>query len=97
MNKGRAPATTQGRSAALLLLIAAASVTALARTGSVLESELPGGLPIGNALAATALVTAAGAAVLLAASGSWLRALAWLALAAALAWLPLSIALAGNA
>jgi hypothetical protein len=61
-----------------------------------LEAVLPGGLPVGNAVAALGLVAAAGVPVLLSQPGSTLRVAALLTLCAAVAWLPISIALAGN-
>jgi hypothetical protein len=82
--------------AAMLLAIAAFAVAALASGARYLEFELPGGLPLGNALAALGLCAAAGAAMPLARPGTVLRAAAWASLIAAAAWLPISIALAGN-
>lgn len=61
-----------------------------------LESRLPGGLPVGNALSAISLILAAWAAVRISAPGTWVRRFAAFALVVALAWLPVSIALAGN-
>lgn len=61
-----------------------------------LEARLPGGLPVGNAVSAAALIFAAAAAFGVAAPGSWVRRFAAFALVVALSWLPVSIALAGN-
>jgi hypothetical protein len=80
----------------LLLAIALVSVASLVTGASYLGIVLPGGLPLGNAIAASGLVSTAAAAVLLSASDSRLRAAALCALCAAIAWLPLSIVLAGN-
>ena len=60
-----------------------------------LEAELPGGLPLGNALAALGLCALACAALAVASQG-WSRNVALVALTAAVAWLPVSIAIAGN-
>lgn len=87
----------RGRVAAALLSTAVASAASLVLGGSHLEILLPGGLPIGNALAAVMLGAASAAAVLFAGARPRLRALAWVALVAALAWLPASVLLAGNA
>lgn len=57
---------------------------------------LPGGLPIGNVVAAAMPCGIAGAAALLAPRGTRSRTVAVIALAASFAWLPLSIALSGN-
>jgi hypothetical protein len=60
-----------------------------------LEAELPGGLPLGNALAALGLCALACTALAIASRG-WTRHVACVALIAAAAWLPVSIAMAGN-
>ena len=80
----------------LLLTLAAFSIGSLVSGAAYVEWRLPGGLPLGNILAAAALLGLAGAACLLAPSGSRRRSASRLALMAALLWLPLSIALAGN-
>ncbi len=79
-----------------LLAIALASVASLVSGAGYLESVLPGGLPVGNAVAALGLASAAGVPVLLSNPGSALRVAALTVLGAAVAWLPASIALAGN-
>lgn len=89
-------ASTRGRLARRLLAATALCIAGLALSGSALEFEIPGGLPVGNALAAIMLCTAAGASVALTGAESWTRALAWAALAVAGAWLPVSVLLAGN-
>ncbi|GEM_PF-3677580 len=58
---------------ALLLLVAAFCVASLGRGAAFLETILPGGLPLGNALAALGLVAAAGAALALSAQRTTLR------------------------
>ena len=80
----------------LLLVVAAFALLSLVLGAPYLESQLPGGLPIGNALAAVGLCAAAGAAVGLSAGCTALRRLSVASLLGALAWLPVSIALAGN-
>ncbi|MCW5566787.1 MAG: hypothetical protein KIS84_00985 [Dokdonella sp.] len=61
-----------------------------------LELLLPGGLPVGNALAATGLCALAAAALQLSTPGSTCRRVAQGAVLAAILWLPVSVALAGN-
>lgn len=60
------------------------------------EGTVPGGLPVGNLLAAVTHAAWPAAAVLLALPGSVARRFAVGALALAVAWLPISLALAGN-
>ena len=79
--------------------MAAAALACLALLVSgadALEARLPGGLPLGNAVSAAALVLAAWAALRLAAKGSRLRGIALCALVLSALWLPASILLAGN-
>ena len=63
---------------------------------SYLETMLPGGLPIGNALSAIGLCAPAGAAVALSSPGTALRRVSVASVIGAMSWLPVSIALAGN-
>jgi len=81
-----------------MLLMAWAGVAMVALVSGVawLEQPLPGGLPVGNLLAASIPVALALLALLLGRSRSLQRRAAATALVAALAWLPVSIALAGN-
>ncbi len=79
-----------------LAALALACACALATGAGFLDLPLPGGLPVGNALAAVALAAFAAVPVLLGKPGSALRSAARAVLAAALAWLPVSAALAGN-
>ena len=79
-----------------LFAIVVVSLTFLVSGGSYLDFLLPGGLPVGNALAAIGLACAAAIPVALSHPGSLLRAVAMGTLAAAATWLPVSIALAGN-
>jgi hypothetical protein len=58
--------------------------------------DLPGGLPLGNVLAALGLASAAAVAVLVGQAGQGVRRYGWGALAAATLWLPVSAALLGN-
>lgn len=81
----------------LLLAIAAFAVLPLAAGTDWLGDELPGGLPLGNAMAAVGLCAVAGAALGLSRPGTALRIVSLCMLAATAVWLPTSIALAGNA
>ena len=81
---------------AAALVTCAGSVSALLAGAAFLAADLPGGLPVGNAVAALALVAAAGVAVLVGRPGAGLRRYGLLALAAAVLWLPVSAALLGN-
>lgn len=76
--------------------VAIFSVWSLGSGADYLEWRLPGGLPLGNVLAAAGLVGLAGVAVELSRKRSVLRPASWVSLALAVAWLPVSIALAGN-
>jgi len=80
----------------LLLIIAVSALLPLVTGAAILETTLPGGLPIGNALTAIALCATAGSAVGLSAGRTALRFVSVAALCGAVAWLPVSIALAGN-
>jgi len=80
---------------AALLALAVFSLGSLIGGATYLETTLPGGLPLGNALAATGLCAIAGCGAVLARPGV-VRGIAIIALLAAVAWLPVSIAMAGN-
>src|SRR5262245_17058386 len=80
----------------LLLTAAGFSVGSLVSGARYLEWVLPGGLPLGNVLAAAALCSLAGAAFHLSPLGSIRRRVSRVSLLAAAFWLPISIALAGN-
>lgn len=69
----------------------------LASGATYMELLLPGGLPLGNAVAALGLCAVAGAAMALSARETAVRAVAAAALAGAALWLPVSVLLAGNA
>lgn len=85
------------RLAALILASLAALALGLLVSGSGLPDHLlPGGLPLGNLLAAMALCSIAGAAFLLSPRGSGRGRFAAMALLASLLWLPVSVLLAGN-
>ena len=81
---------------ALLLAAAAFAVLSLVSGASYLGVVLPGGLPLGNLLAAVPLCAIAGAAVRLSPASTAARYASLVSLAASVAWLPVSIALAGN-
>lgn len=78
-----------------LLALAVFALGSLITGAPYIEMSLPGGLPLGNALAALGLCAVAAMARQLA-RRSVLRHMANAALALAAAWLPVSIALAGN-
>jgi hypothetical protein len=84
------------RIALALLVLAGLSIGALASGSGLAEHRLPGGLPLGNLLMATALGALAGAAWVLCPRGSARWRFAGVALAASLLWLPASVLLAGN-
>ncbi|MBW8311437.1 MAG: hypothetical protein K0M64_05320 [Rhizobium sp.] len=79
-----------------LLALAGLSIGTLASGSGLAEHLLPGGLPLGNLLMATALSALSGAAWALSPCGSARRRFAGLSLAASLLWLPASALLAGN-
>jgi hypothetical protein len=79
-----------------LSAIAGFSIFSLVRGAAYLETLLPGGLPIGNALSALGLCAVAGTAVALSVRGTAVRIMSLASLLAAAAWLPVSVALAGN-
>ena len=81
---------------ALLLFTAAFALLSLVSGAPYLETMLPGGLPIGNALTAIGLCAAAGSAVGLSARRTALRLVSVASLVGAAAWLPASIVIAGN-
>ena len=81
---------------AALLLLFACSMFLLVSGSSYLESELPGGLPLGNALSALSLCSLAGIPVLLTPPGTPCRTFSQWVLSLSVAWLPASLALAGN-
>ncbi|GAA5075279.1 hypothetical protein [Lysobacter panacisoli] len=81
---------------AALLAAGMFAVASLVAGAPWLEHTLPGGLPLGNALAAVGLCALAGAAVLLAGRRGMVRVAALGALALAVVWLPVSVAMAGN-
>jgi len=80
----------------VFLIIAAFALLSLVSGASYLETMLPGGLPLGNALTAIGLCATAGSAVGLSARHTALRLVSVASLFGAAAWLPASIALAGN-
>lgn len=82
--------------ALLLLVVAGLSIGWLVSGSDHLEFVLPGGLPLGNALAPTGLCSMAVAAALLSPPSSNRRRFSCAALLASVLWLPLSISLAGN-
>lgn len=82
--------------ATLLIIITVGAIYSLVSGAPYLETPLPGGLPIGNVIAAVAFIAPAGAALALSRPGTWLRRFAATSFLVALAWLPMSIVLAGN-
>lgn len=83
--------------ATALLLLAALSIYALLSGADYLSTLLPGGLPLGNVLAAVVFLGISGAAYLLAKQHKVLGRIAAIVLAASILWLPVSVALARNA
>ena len=83
--------------ATALLLLAAFSIYAILSGADYLSAMLPGGLPLGNVLAAAVFLGLSGAAYLLAKQRKVLGRIAAIVLAASTLWLPVSIALARNA
>lgn len=81
---------------ALLLALAAVSLLSLVLAADYIETRLPGGLPVGNVLAALVFVAGAGIAVVLGRRGTRVGTVSRGLLLVAVAWLPLSIGLAGN-
>lgn len=86
----------KGPLAFALFAVAMAAIAMLASGAGWVEASLPGGLPVGNALAALGLVAMSAIAVVLAGRVGRLRRVALVVFGAAVAWLPVSIALAGN-
>ncbi len=86
----------QKLTALILFALAAISIGVLVSGASYSEWVLPGGLPLGNALAAISLCFLAGSAYNLTPVGSVRRRISQAVLVVAVLWLPISIALAGN-
>lgn len=86
------------RVTAVFALLAATALVALAlmQGWPQLLWDLPGGLPLGTALAALALCAPAVVALLLSPAATADRRLAQVALVAGMTWLPVSILMAGN-
>lgn len=82
--------------ALVLFALAAISIGVLVFGAAYSEWILPGGLPLGNALAAIGLCSLAGSAYSLSPVGSVRRRICQAALVVTVLWLPISIALAGN-
>lgn len=80
----------------VLLALVAFAVASLVLGADFLGQRLPGGLPLGNLLAALVFCGTAGAALALSRPGTALRVASIVALAAAVLWLPVSATLAGN-
>lgn len=79
-----------------LLVLAGLCIGALVSGSGLAERSLPGGLPLGNLLMATALGALSGAAWVLTPPASARRWFASVSLASSLLWLPASALLAGN-
>lgn len=88
--------TTKSASVVALMALATFAIFPLVVGAPYLESRLPGGLPLGNVLAALGPCAMAGAAVVLSVRGTVLRAASLASLVGAVLWLPGSVALAGN-
>lgn len=80
----------------VLAALAAGSLLSLVMGTEFVGTRLPGGLPLGNALAALVFVAGAGVACVLSPHGTRVALVSRILLLAALAWLPVSIAMAGN-
>lgn len=86
----------QKLTALLLFALAAISIGVLVFGARYSERVLPGGLPLGNALATIGLCSCAGSAFYLSPVGSVRRRISRAVLLMTVLWLPISIALAGN-
>ena len=86
----------QKLTALVLFALGAISIGVLVSGASYSEWLLPGGLPLGNALAAIGLCSLAGSAYKLSPVGSVRRRISQAVLVVTVLWLPISIALAGN-
>ncbi len=85
------------RLSTLVLIVIAVFAFATVLSGTAwLENAFVGGLPIGNAIAALALICASIAALRISAPNSFMRWFAGGAVFLSVVWLPGSIALAGN-
>jgi hypothetical protein len=82
--------------ALVLLALAAICMVLLLSGTSYAERVLPGGLPLGNALASVGLSSFAGTAFYVSPVQSVRRRISGTVLVGAVLWLPISIALAGN-
>jgi len=82
--------------ALILFVFAAISIGILISGASYSEWVLPGGLPLGNALATIGLCCFAGSAYNLSPVNSVRHRVSQAALVLAILWLPISVALAGN-
>ena len=80
----------------LLLALGGGAFLSLLRGAGLLEAALPGGLPLGNAIASLGLCAFAGASCVLTRPGSRSHRVARVTLLGAFAWLPVAAALAGN-
>jgi hypothetical protein len=83
-------------SAFVLIVVAVICFYVLIFRGTSVERHLPGGLPLGNALASIGLCSLACSAFFLSPLRSIRRRISATILLAAALWLPISIALAGN-
>ena len=78
-----------------LLALGVFAIGSLVTGAPYLETALPGGLPLGNAITALGLCAIAGSGAVIARRGV-VRRIALATLIVAMAWLPVSIAMAGN-
>ena len=86
----------QKRKALVLFALAASSIGVLVSGAHYSEWILPGGLPLGNAMAAIGLCSLAGSAYNLSPVSSLRRRISQAVLVVTVLWLPVSIFLAGN-
>ena len=82
--------------ATAFLIIAGLCMATIVFGAGLLEFALPGGLPLGNLIAALIFVGIAGAAWVLAPAGGLTRRLAQCVFVLCVAWLPVSVMIAGN-
>jgi hypothetical protein len=86
----------QRLTALVLFAIAAIFIGVLISGARYSEWVLPGGLPLGNALAAICLCSLPGSAFYLSPVGSVRRRISQVVFSVTLFWLPISLVLAGN-
>ncbi len=78
------------------LLLASLCFMAIASGGAFIETTLPGGLPLGNAIVAVGLCALALASVMLSPNSGWQRRVCSGVFILSVLWLPVSLLLARN-